>query len=851
MPEIFALKTSEIQEYEVEHAETARKIAGECIVLLENDGVLPLKSAGKLALYGNGARKTVKGGTGSGDVNTRDNVNIEAGLESAGFVITTKSHLDSFDRKFEREKNAYLSFVKETAEKKNTSTVAISFNNPMKEIEPVPVTDEDVENSDTDTAIYVISRNSGEGADRYNEKGDYLIFDRERENLEFLAKSYKNLILVLNIGGVMDLSEVSDIEGINAVILLGQLGNIGGYALADIVCGKVTPSGKLTDTWAINYMDYPSSAEFSHNDGNIDDEYYKEGIFVGYRYFDSIGKRVLYPFGYGRSYTDFEIRFKGAEVNKTKLTLNIEVTNAGSEFSGKEVVQVYCSAPSGRLIKPKRELVAFAKTSELKPAEKEDIRLSFNMEDCASYSETEQAWVLEKGKYIISVGNSLCSAEAAAGFRLDRDVTVMKTSNLFKYESELKEMEIAPKESGDFGGIPLVDIDTEIFEKKEVVYQGKRESFPVPAESGITLSDIRAGKNTVEDLVACLSVKELAELCVGTLRTGEGEIVGNASYVVPGAAGDTSAVIKETRGIKNIIMADGPAGLRLQPHFKMNKKGEYIPGGEIILDIINPFPENLDEAEVTDYYQYCTAIPIGWSLAQSWNMELLLEAGNLVGDEMERFGIDLWLAPALNIHRNPLCGRNFEYYSEDPVVSGKCAAAVTKGVQAHAGKGTVIKHFAVNNQEDNRYFTNAAVSERALREIYLKGFEIAVKEAAPIAVMTSYNLINGIHAANSYDLLQAVLRDEWGYDGMVMTDWYTSQFVPDLTGDYKPIYPISASSGCIFAGNDVQMPGCEKNVEDIIRAVETGEEVDGFTITMGDLQFCAANVIRAAVRLTI
>jgi beta-glucosidase len=326
-------------------------------------------------------------------------------------------------------------------------------------------------------------------------------------------------------------------------------------------------------------------------------------------------------------------------------------------------------------------------------------------------------------------------------------------------------------------------------------------------------------------------------------------VVGNASYLVPGAAGDTSSILKETRHIRNIILADGPAGLRLQPHFKTKKNGELIPGGDVQGDAVTEFPKDLDLNDVVDYYQYCTAIPIGWALAMSWNTELVEQAGDMVGREMEQFGIDLWLAPAMNIHRNPLCGRNFEYYSEDPLVAGKTAAAMTKGVQKHPGKGTTIKHFAANNQEDNRYFVNAHISERALREIYLKGFEITVRESQPLSIMTSYNLLNGTHTANHHDLIQAMARDEWGFEGVVMTDWFTSQEAPGITGKYERQYGISASTGCIFAGNDIQMPGCQGNVDDIVNAVSTGKEIDGYRITKADLQYCAANIIRVIAKM--
>ena len=299
----------------------------------------------------------------------------------------------------------------------------------------------------------------------------------------------------------------------------------------------------------------------------------------------------------------------------------------------------------------------------------------------------------------------------------------------------------------------------------------------------------------------------MAELCVGTeRRNGDGNVIGSASSCVPGAAGDTTSSLLETRKVPNLIQADGPAGLRLETP--------------------------------------CTAIPIASTLAQSWDMNLIHRMGELVGEEMKQLHVDLWLAPGMNIHRNPLCGRNFEYYSEDPVLTGLCAATETKGVQSQKGKGTTIKHFAGNNQEDNRMFTNAHISERALREIYLKGFEIAVKTAQPYAIMTSYNLINGVHSANNYDMLQNIARDEWGFEGLVMTDWYTSQDTTEM-GMVSPSgkYSHSSSVQCIKAGNDLQMPGCQQNVDDIVEAVNEGKE-----ITKADLQRCAKHILSVALK---
>lgn len=855
MSEIYASKSKEVEQREIDHMNISRELAGECMVLLENDGALPLKETGKIALFGNGVRRTVKGGTGSGDVNSRSIVNVEEGFKNAGFTVTSGSWLDKQGEMLDKSKGEYLEWVKAEAKKSSRSEFIIQFDHPYSAPAPVLITEEDCKEADTDVAVYVIARNSGEGSDRYNREGDYLLFAEEKKNLEMVAAHFKKTIVILNIGGVMELSGVKAIPGINAILLMGQLGNIGGDALADVVTGKVNPSGKTVDTWAKNYMDYPSSAKFSHN-GSVHDEEYEDGIYVGYRYFDSFGVEPEYCFGFGRSYTDFSLQIDGAEAAGDRVQVRATVQNTGSVYAGKEVVQIYYSAPQGRMDKPYQELAAYHKTSLLKPGESEAMILTFAIKEMASYSEADAAWVLEKGDYVIRVGSSAGNTEVAAVLTLAEEVKTQIGKNLFPLDIQLKEIKpdttaaktAYEKNSEGLGRVYHGSIQSSCIKAEHMVYQGKREEYKTGREKKLTVQDVKNGDCTVEELVAQLTVEEMADMCVGTLRAGEGNVVGNASYTVPGAAGDTSSILKVSRGIKNMILADGPAGLRLQPHFKTTKEGKLLPGGSVMGDSFEPFDPDINEDEVDNYYQYCTAIPIGWSLAQSWNTELAEWAGDMIGAEMEQFGVDLWLAPAMNIHRNPLCGRNFEYYSEDPLVSGKIAAAITIGVQKHKGKGTTIKHFAVNNQEDNRYFVNAHVSERALREIYLKGFEIAVKESQPLSIMTSYNLLNGIHTANSYDLLQAMARDEWGFDGTVMTDWFTSQDMPEITGKFQPRYPISSSVGCIYAGNDIQMPGCRKNVDDIVEAVKTGREMDGFRITLADLQFNTANIIRVVLK---
>ncbi len=847
MPKIFATQNPEISRRELDHMSLSRLVAGECMVLLENDGALPLRPVGKLALYGSGARQTIKGGSGSGEVNTRNSVNIEQGLENAGFTVTTKAWLDRQDAHHRQARQDYLDWVPRAAKEQNITEFLVTFSHPFQVVAPVEITQEDIDASDTDTAIFVISRTAGEGADRCNRRGDYLLYAEEKAQLAQLGGAYSKLVVVLNIGGVMDLSELKETEGVNAVLLMTQLGNIGGDALADVLCGKVNPSGKLTDTWARQYEDYPSSAGFSHNDGNIDDEYYTEGIYVGYRYFDSFFREPLYPFGYGRSYTDYRITTDSVKVADGQIKISATVKNTGA-CAGKEVVQVYVSAPDGQIRRPWQELAAFGKTGLLVPRESETLELSFPVTALAAYDEACAAWTLEAGEYVLRLGNSSRNTVPAAVLMLDETVKTLQCKNLFADTERMQEIE-APraKRPGIDESVPRISLSAAAIPTAQVCYQGERKPCTTDKTKLLTVEDVKSGACTVEELTAQLSVEELADLCVGTLRAADASVVGNASYTVPGAAGDTSSIAKESRGIRNLILADGPAGLRLQPVFKTDKAGNLLPGGAILGDMYEPFDPKYTDENSDTYYQYCTAIPIGWGLAQSWNMELLEQLGGMVGTEMELFGVDLWLAPALNIHRNPLCGRNFEYYAEDPLVAGKAAAAITRGVQRHKGRGTTIKHFAANSQEDNRYFTNSHINERAIREIYLKGFEIAVREAQPMSIMTSYNLLNGVHTANSYDLLQAAARDEWGFAGFVMTDWFTSQDQPGFTGNHKAIYPISASTGCIYAGNDVQMPGCQKNVDDIVDAVRTGKERDGYRITLADVQQGAANVIRAAI----
>ena len=848
MAQIYALKTDEIQKYETEHQQEVRRLAGECMLLLENDGVLPFtEKIKKIALYGPGARHTVKGGTGSGDVNVRESISIARGLEEAGFELVTGSWLDRYDQILEETEKEYLNKLKSISEKTGKSPVIVRFENPFKEPEQPQITDTDL--ADADAAIYVISRNSGEGKDRTAEKGDYYLSDIELQNIRCMTQHYTNCVVVLNVGGIIDLTELKKIPGIQAILLAGQTGNMGGYAVTDVLTAKTFPSGKLTDTWAGAYEDYPSSKTFSYRNGNVDDEYYSDGIYVGYRYFDTFGVMPLYCFGYGKGYTEFDISTKNVTADEKQVKVEVEVTNTGDKYPGKEVVQVYYSAPDGVMEKPTQELAGFAKTGLLGPGEKETVTITFATTDMASYDAYDAAWVMEEGEYTIRVGNSSRTTKIAALIDLDETVQTVQLKNVMKDTEFTKEIHhMVPLFDLELDDTPFMRpilLHAEDFRKEIMEYEVMRHTLEDKRpDEVLTLQDVKEGKATLDELTAQLTVEEMAELCVGTERLEEGgNVIGSASACVPGAAGDTTSALIKTRQIPNLILADGPAGLRLQKHFKTDKDGNKLPGGEQFGMESTPFSEELPE-DAQDYYQYCTAIPIATTLAQSWDLALICRMGEIVGEEMEKFHIHLWLAPGMNIHRNPLCGRNFEYYSEDPVLSGLCAAADTNGVQSHKGHGTTIKHFAANNQEDNRMFTNAHISERALREIYLKGFEIAVKKAQPYAIMTSYNLINGTHAANHYEMLQNVARDEWGFEGLVMTDWYTSQDMSALgMKSESGKYSYSDSVQCIKAGNDLQMPGCKKNVDDIIEAVKKGNG-----ITKVDLQFCTKHILGIALK---
>ncbi|MCM1193119.1 MAG: glycoside hydrolase family 3 C-terminal domain-containing protein [Lachnospiraceae bacterium] len=757
-----------------EHTALVRTVSAEGMVLLKNNGVLPLKP-GNLALFGAGAGGTVYCGTGSGYVFTSHAVTVQEGLQNAGFTLTDTE---------------WLRRCAENEKKVNKADKTLNFLNRkwsgMSILAEEPeITAADLEAAGTGTAVYVLRRNAGEGGDRKAEKGDYYLSDRERANLTAVAAHFAHTVVVLNTCTV-DLNFGDEIPGIDALLYMGLGGMESGNALADVLTGKVNPCGRLTDTLAKKYEDYPASASFADHNGTQLHPMYSEGIYVGYRYFDSFEIDPLYPFGYGLSYTDFEMEAVSATADWERVSVTVRVTNTGG-LPGKQVVQLYTSAPAGRLEKPRQELKAYAKTKNLGCGESQELVLEFPTEALASFDERSSAWIMEPGNYFLRLGRHSRSTAIAGTITLDAEAVVRIVTDILAADVPLEEIHASVCQREEPQGI-LLDLRasecrtveniskiprtvvTLAPEGLDYVSSINRNSYRspnfCPEETKVvrnclqsTFYDVRDGKVTMEEFVASLPDEVLARICTGTLeetpypvpdRTGKK--LKKQSF--PQSSGTTTAQYEESLGIPSALMFDGPGGM-------------HVIGCA------------------------AAAFPVGMVVAQTWDAQLAQKIGQAFAREMAAFHVTIALCPGMNIHRDPLGGRSFEYYSEDPVLSGLTAAAFTKGVQADGRRGVSIKHFATNNQETERMAGMNTVSPRALREIYLKGFEICVRQAQPMTVMTSYNGLNGVHTSSRRDLVTDLLRGEWGFEGFVMTDWGTeSDKVLDLQ-----------------AGNDIIMGG--------------------------------------------
>lgn len=801
---------------ERENLQIAYEAACEGMVLLKNNGALPFQTK-KVALYGPGASMTIKGGTGSGEVNERHSITILEGLQDRGFEISTLQWIKDFEVGYREAEAAYKQEKKKRINLlKMDSIMNMLFDN-FRTPAGRMITEEDVKNSDTDSCIYVLSRQAGEGGDRKAEKGDFFITDEEEAAIRFCAEHYDHFLLVINSGSSVDMAFTQYIDGIDTILYFCQLGTEGGHALADVISGKVSPSGKLSDTWAKTYSDIPFADTYSYLNGDLENEYYKEGIYVGYRYFDSFNVEPAYPFGFGLSYADFAIQSAGVELNGTNVTVKADVSNISKAYSGKEIVQLYISPPEGMLHKPYQSLIAFQKTKELAPGAGQQLTLSFDIRSLSSYREYDSSYVLERGEYILRLGNSSRNTVPVGVVFLNQDIIVSRNDHICsngtafdELNSEHRSPEILEE------GLPYVYLDGSEIKTIEFTYDAPKEE-----------TDER-----VQQILNNLTLKEMVEIVVGNGMFG-----GETRFTLPGSVGNTTSKLWD-RGLANVTLCDGPAGLRLQKRSTVDPKGNVKPV-EMALSIFESFPGFIkrfmvgDPEKDTVIYQYTTAFPVANALAQSWNTDLMFRVGNAIYREMKEYGCTYWLAPAVNIHRNPLCGRNFEYFSEDPVLAGNMAAAITRGVQQEDGFYVTVKHFACNNQEDNRNKVSSNVSERALREIYLRPFEIAVRDGHAKGIMTSYNRINGTYAPNSYDLCTKVLRNEWRFDGVVMTDWFSTA------------KSLGRNDLCMKAGNDLIMPGGSSFKKSILAGVKSG------VISEADIRICCSRVIKSILNSQI
>ncbi|MBR0419913.1 MAG: glycoside hydrolase family 3 C-terminal domain-containing protein [Erysipelotrichaceae bacterium] len=730
-----------------EHMEYVRKNAAEGMVLLKNgNDILPLKQ-NSVALFGAGSVDTVFCGSGSGYANAPYTVNCYEGLKNTGFSITSEEWI----RRFKKESE------KANRKDKTLGLLDVVWGGGKVYVDDLLITDDELNKArETDTVIYVIRRNAGEGADRKLEKGDYYLTDNEAKNLDTVCKNFRNVILVLNTF-VIDTKFITERKDIDAVLLMSYNGNEEGNTLADILTGKSVPTGRLADSWAVDYEDNPASATFGSNDGNPFQKDYNEDIYVGYRYFDSFNIKPMIPFGYGLGYGRFEMKCLSVKADWNTAELQVNVKNVG-DHPDKEVVQVYVSAPQGKLNKPWQELKGFKKTALLKPGEQETIDISIPMESLASYDSETAAFIMEEGDYVLRVGDHSRHTVEAGVIHVKGTGELRKVVSRLAPDHPLETLTATEMtEPVDYGFKEYYDhteiVKNEVFEaelnsKDCVTANGynpwytrtdQQHASIIKAENS-TFGDVVAGKVSLESFVASLPEEVLFRLVAGDASESPYPVTsrnpGKLKEVkAPKSSGATTKQYLKTLGIPQWTMTDGPAGL-------------HIMGG-------------------------VTCNPVGMALAQSWNTEFCQNIGAGIGRELKALNTSVILGPGMNIHRDPLCGRNFEYFSEDPLVSGKMAAAYTIGVQETDGTAVAIKHFAGNNQETERFKQNDTVSERALREIYLKGFEICIREADPKTVMTSYNLINGKHTSSNKELVTDILRDEWNFKGLVMTDWGT------------------------------------------------------------------------------
>ena len=759
------------------YASIARQVAAESCVLLKNDDkALPLRKGDKIAVFGRSAFNYYKSGLGSGGlVNTRYVVSILDALREIKDITLNENLL-----------KVYEEWIVENPYDEGTGWGNVPWSQKEMELEDSVLKIA----SDVDIALVIIGRTAGEDQDSKNEPGSYLLTEEEEVMIEKVSSTFKRTVVILNVGNIIDMKWVEKYNP-SSVLYVWQGGQEGGNAVADILTGKVNPCGKLTDTIARNIEDYPSSKNF----GDAEKNYYQEDIYVGYRYFESFAKKkVLYPFGYGLSYTNFEIKGKLLEVTDKEIIVEVNVFNKG-RVAGKEVVQVYIEAPQGKLGKPSRSLAGFTKTNVINQGESEKVIINIPKYYIASYDDSgvtgyKSSYVLEEGCYRVYIGADVRSAIVSGEY--NQKFTVLeKLEEAYAPTVSFERFKATINEDGNYM-VTMEEVPTRTINPYEKMVERREDEIYYTGDKGYKLGDVFDKKISLDDFIAQLSDDDL--IC---MFRGEGMC---SPKVTPGTAAAFGGITDKLRsfGIPVACCADGPSGIRMDCGTK------------------------------------AFSLPDGTALGCTFNVELVKELYTMTGLELRKNKIDSLLGPGMNIHRHPLNGRNFEYISEDPLVTGKISSAQVIGMQL-SGSAPTIKHFCANNQEASRRFVDSIVSERALREVYLRGFEIAVKEGKARSVMTTYNPVNGIWTAGSYDLCTTILRSEWGFDGIVMTDWWAEANIEGEKSKKENKASIVSSQNDIYmcVSNSKSNPEND-NVKD---KLEVGE------ITRSDLQRNAKNIL--------
>lgn len=751
------------------YLETSARAVSGGIVMLKNDGALPLKQGGTAAVFGRIQLHYYKSGTGSGGmVNVSKVIGITDGLLDAGYKLD------------EQLLNAYREW-----DEQNPFDYGEGWGGEPWSQKEMPLTDELVGGaaSRADAAIVIIGRTAGEEMDNKLEKGAFLLSDLEEDMLRRVTSAFDKTVVLLNTGGLIDMSFM-DRYPVSAVMYVWQGGMVGGAGTAAVLTGEVSPSGKLPDTIAYEISDYPSDKFF----GSGDMDCYGEDIYVGYRYFETFAKdRVRFPFGFGMSYTSFDITASDFKLDGDKVTGSVNVKNTGST-PGREVVQIYCSAPQGKLGKPARVLCGFDKTRTLQPGESQTLSFEIPLESVASYDDSgvtghKSAWILEQGGYVFYAGADVRSASEAYSLTLPETVVRQCKSALGPLTAFKRMVNSSGKP--EFEDVPLTG---EAFPHDHAKLPAE---IPQTGDRGIRLADVVNGKNTLEEFTAQLTDYDLSCIIRGEGMGSPKVTAGTAAAF--GGVSDTLTAL----GIPCACCDDGPSGMRLD----CGTKAFSLPNGTL--------------------------------LASTFDRPLMTELFTFMGLEMHTNQVDCLLGPGMNIHRHPLNGRNFEYFSEDPYLTGEMASAELAGLHSTGAEGT-IKHFCGNNRETRRHFLDSVISERALREIYLRGFENAVKKGGAKSVMTTYGQVNGVWTAGNYDLVTGILRDDWGFDGFTMTDWWANINRRGKAPDKSDFAAMAMTQ------NDVYMvtadgAACNDNTLDSLKSGE---------LTRGELQRNAMNILR-------